>query len=239
MRAVLSGVLALALTLFANATAQEIPRVKPGSVVRITAPDVHGQSKQVIGTLVSANADTIVVTSERDGATLSIPAPAVRRTEVWDATARRSVVRVVLISAGLGATAALGALTIDRAGQSLPEAAKWPGMVLVGAGMLAGPSAPSWYAGNRTAALVHLGVTAALATGFAVSYCPEGCTDAEERTMVLLMGGYALNWLVGTVDGAVSAARYRRWVEVPPIRFRAGVMPLPGGQSGVGISVRF
>jgi hypothetical protein len=57
--------------------------------------------------------------------------------------------------------------------------------------------------------------------------------------MLLLAGGYALNWLVGTVDGAISAARYRRWVDVPPSRFRVGLMPLPGGQSGVGMSLRF
>ncbi len=215
------------------------PPIEPGAVVRITAPEVLGGSTRVTGTLIAAGADTLVLATETDNSLVHIPRTAVHRTEVWDPTVRKSPTRAVLISAGLAAAVGLGALTIDRAGQSLPEAAKYLGWVLVGAGVLAGPSAPSLYAGNTTAALIHLGVTAGSTAGFLAAYCPESCEPGEEQAMLLMLGGYALNWVVGAIDGAIAAGRYRRWVEVAPDGIRTAVVPLPAGRLGVGISLRF
>jgi hypothetical protein len=232
--------LALVVMPLPRAVAQERPApIEPGVVVRITAPDVHPRSKHVIGTLTSVDSEAIVLTTERDSARLRIPRAAVHRAEVWDPTVRKSATRAVLISAGFAAAVGLGALTIDRAGQSLPEGAKYLGWVLVGAGVLAGPSAPSLYAGNTTAAFVHLGVTAGLAAGFLAAYCPESCEPGEEQAMLLLLGGYAVNWVVGAIDGAIAAGRYRRWVEVATDRIRTALVPLPAGRLGVGVSVRF
>ena len=240
MRMSAALVLAVALTPLPRAIAQErVPPIEPGAIVRITAPDLLGQSHGVTGTLVSADRDTIVLVTERDSARVRIPVVAVDRADMWDPMVRKSAPRAILISAGLAAAVGLGALAIDRAGQSLPEGVKYVGWVLVGAGVLARPSAPSLYAGNTTAALIHLGVTAGLAAGFLAAYCSESCEPGEERAMLLLVGGYALNWVVGAVDGAIGAGRDRRWVEVATDRIRTAVLPLPDGRLGLGVSVRF
>jgi len=107
------------------------------------------------------------------------------------------------------------------------------GLVLLGAGLLAGPSVGYYYAGDARRAnreiLTHLAIAGAAGAGFAFTID----SDSALPGLFLLFGSFVLLAHVG-YDIAELPGHYRRGA-------RAMVLPnvLPGGEPGVRVNLRF
>jgi hypothetical protein len=91
----------------------------------------------------------------------------------------------------------------------------------------------SFYAGNLTHGAIHAAVGVATASLVLVSFCQEGCTEAEETGFWIGLIGFGANWIAGTAVAVLDANSFNRRHRDPAVR--VSVVPL---RDGVGIGAR-
>lgn len=200
--------------------------VEHGTRVRLTAPTVNLQ--RFVATVVSADADTLVVLSHDQS--YQVPFTSITKLEV---ARRYGDAGSVLLGGviGLGAGTALGVVFV----QAWEKESSWAVPFALG-GTLIGTSIG--YGGAPATGGMVLGLLIGAGAGAAVGAVAslEG-TDWARRDFELLTAsiGAAVGLVVGPIVGIVTS----RWQEMPLDRVRLDIEPLWDGSLAVGVSVRF
>lgn len=204
-------------------------RVEPGRRVRLTAPTVN--LDRFVATVVSADADTLVVLSQ--DFSHHVPFTSITKLEVAGQRGDASrMLRGGVI--GLGAGTAAGVISVLLMQEDEP---RWQFAVPYAlGGTLIGTSIG--YGGNAATRGMGLGFLIGAGAGALVGAVAdlEG-TDWARRDFVLLTAGFgaALGLVVGPIVGIVTSG----WQEVPLDRARVGFVPQRHGGLGLGVSVEF
>ncbi len=217
-----SSVVILLLALPMDLIAQETSAVVPGARVRVTAPEAY--SSRIIGTVLSINADTLMLSKKELHAPLAISLDSMTRLELSLGRGRslKKGLKVGAFSLLAGAGAGyIGALATD---DLHPLAYGAIGAGIGGLdGFLIGASGKHATYGFLSGAVIGLVIGAAARSG-------------DISTGGSALGGAAILGEIGMITGGIAriVLDADRWEQVPLERVRMGV--LPQSEKGIALS---